>query len=122
MLCHFVCAEVRILPRLELCVRQSKISALSRAAEFASTYLGRNRSLFVEARASGDFLSVAFLILWFSLRVQRLLCSVDRYRFLLDYPYVPKTHPWAIPGTKVDYAIDESVRGACDISLSFQPF
>ena len=108
--------------RLELCVRQSKISVSSRAAEFASTYLGPNRSLFVEARASGDFLSALFLFLWFSLRVQRLLCSVDRYRFLLDYPYVPKTHPWAIPGTKVDYAIDECVRGACDISLSFQPF
>ena len=38
------------------------------------------------------------------------MCSADRYRFLLDYHRVPKTHPWAIPGTKVDYAIDESVR------------
>ena len=62
MLYHFVCAVVRIVLRIELYVRQSKISALSRAAEFASTYLGRNRLLFVEARALGDFLSVAFLI------------------------------------------------------------
>ena len=62
MLYHFVCAVVRIVLRIELCVRQSKISVSSRAAEFASTYLGPNRSLFVEARASGDFLSVAFLI------------------------------------------------------------
>ena len=50
------------------------------------------------------------------------MCSADRYRFLLDYHHVPKTHPWAIPGTKVDYAIDEFVRDACDISLSFHPF
>ena len=41
---------------------------------------------------------------------------------LFGLPSFLKTHPWAIPGTKVDCAIDEPVRGASDTSLSFHLF